>query len=228
MSVPEKLTPKAERTRSAIFEAALALFRERGYGETTMRLVAERSGVSTGNAYYYFKSKDHLVQGYYATSHYEHVAASEELLATETDFAKRLRGVIHAKLDVIAPYHRFSSGLFRTAADPDSPLSPFSEASRELRDEAIEFMGEVYTGSKQRVPKDLAREMPYLLWLYLMGIILFWLHDRSPDAARTYKFADRTTDVVVRLVKLASNPLLSPVRRATLKLLGELRAEATA
>ena len=127
---------------------------------------------------------------------------------------------------MLAPYHRFSSGLFRTAADPDSPLSPFSEESRQLREEAIRFMGEVFTGSSQRVPKDLARELPYLLWLYLMGIILFWLHDRSPDARRTYAFAERTGDVIVRLVKLASNPLLAPVRRSTLKLLRELRDEA--
>jgi AcrR family transcriptional regulator len=220
------LTPKAARTRARIEEAALELFRESGYDAATMRAVAERAGVSTGNAYYYFASKDHLVQAYYARSHEEHVAACTDLLATEKSFEKRLRGVLRAKVDVTAPYHRFAGGLFGAAADPDSPLNPFGEDSRETREAVIAFMGDVYAGSRQKVPSDLAEELPYLLWLYLMGVVLFWIHDRSPGTERTYRLVDRTAEIVARLVKLASNPLLSPLRRAALRLLAELRPGA--
>jgi len=59
------VTAARGRTRDAIVEAALELFRERGFEGTTMRAVAERAGVSVGNAYYYFSSKDELVQGFY-------------------------------------------------------------------------------------------------------------------------------------------------------------------
>src|SRR5438093_12676940 len=55
-------TPKGEQTRAIILETALDLFRERGYEETTMRVIAERAGVALGNAYYYFRSKEHLIQ----------------------------------------------------------------------------------------------------------------------------------------------------------------------
>ena len=47
---------KSARTRSAIIDAALRLFRERGYEATTMRAIAAEAGVSVGNAYYYFDS----------------------------------------------------------------------------------------------------------------------------------------------------------------------------
>ena len=47
-----ELTPRAQQTRTAIVAAALALVRERGYDATTMREIAARAGVSTGNAYY--------------------------------------------------------------------------------------------------------------------------------------------------------------------------------
>lgn len=48
------LTPKAEATRARIRDAAMASFVERGYPDTTIRLIAKEAGVSVGNAYYYF------------------------------------------------------------------------------------------------------------------------------------------------------------------------------
>ena len=106
-------TARGEETRAKILEAALALFRERGYDDTTMRDVARRAGVSLGNAYYYFDSKETLLQGYYARMDEEHQAASEAVLAKETDLKARLLGVLKAKLKVSEPYHRFAGLLFR-------------------------------------------------------------------------------------------------------------------
>src|SRR5207244_2446742 len=86
-------TPKGEQTRALILQTALDLFRERGYEETTMRAIAERAGVALGNAYYYFRSKEHLIQAFYARAHEEHVAAARPILAREKDLKARLQGV---------------------------------------------------------------------------------------------------------------------------------------
>jgi AcrR family transcriptional regulator len=77
------MTPRARgaRTRTAIIDAALALFRDQGYEATTMRAVAERAGVSVGNAYYYFGSKEHLIQGFYDRAAEQHGAESAARLA---------------------------------------------------------------------------------------------------------------------------------------------------
>jgi len=40
-----------------------------------MRAIAERAGVALGNAYYYFGSKEHLIQAFYDRTHVEHLAA---------------------------------------------------------------------------------------------------------------------------------------------------------
>ena len=78
-SVPEPAArrrgSKGEQTRAVIVEAALRLFRENGYEATTMRAIAKEAGVATGNAYYYFGSKEELIQVYYARNHAEHAAA---------------------------------------------------------------------------------------------------------------------------------------------------------
>src|SRR5947207_4583094 len=105
-------TPKGARTRAAILEAALALFDQRGYEETTMRAIAERAGVALGNAYYYFRSKEHLIQAFYGRTHEEHLVASTPILEKQRTLKARLLGVMHAKLETIEPYHQFSGILF--------------------------------------------------------------------------------------------------------------------
>src|SRR5215470_5815351 len=78
-------TSKGEQTRAVILETALEMFRERGYEETTMRAIAERADVSLGNAYYYFRSKEHLIQAFYNRLQEQHLAASAEMLETEPE-----------------------------------------------------------------------------------------------------------------------------------------------
>jgi AcrR family transcriptional regulator len=218
MALPAaSLSSKGERTRDRILEVALELFRERGYEATTMRTIAAAAGVSLGSSYYYFPSKEHLVQGFYEGMHVGLVEATREALTGERDLKARLRLVMRARLDVVAPYHAVSGTLFRTAADPHSPLNPFSEASGPTRRESIAFLKEVVDGSDARIPKDVAPTLPHLLWLYELGLILFWVHDRSGGRRRSYELADDSVDAIVRLLALAHLPVLRTVRRQILK-----------
>lgn len=216
-------TPKGERTRARILEAALELFVTRGYEGASMRVIAEAAGVSVGNAYYYFASKEHLIQGFYARMHKDHQAVCEPVLERETALKDRLAGVNHAFFDVAAPYHQFAGALFKTAADPRSPLNPFSEASAPTRDEAIALMARIVEGSRTRVPKDIAGELPTLLWLHHMGLTLYWIHDDSEGCSRTRKLVDSSVTLVTRAIGLSKLPLMKPVRRAALRLLADLK-----
>ena len=49
---------KSERSRRAVLDAALYLFAHQGYRATTMRQIADRANVSTGNCYHHFPDKD--------------------------------------------------------------------------------------------------------------------------------------------------------------------------
>ncbi|HEY3131895.1 MAG TPA: TetR family transcriptional regulator [Acidobacteriota bacterium] len=216
-------TRKGEQTRALILETALELFRERGYDDTTMRAIAERAGFALGNAYYYFGSKEHLVQGFYARVHRDQLAACQPVLEKERGLKARLLGVLDAVLITIEPYHRFAGTLFKSAADPQSPLNPFSRESEPVRLESISLFAEVLENSNVKVPSDLKAELPYLLWLYHMGIVLFWIHDNSPGQSRTRRLMELTADLVVKLIKLASSPLMRPLRQTTLRLLATLK-----
>ncbi len=216
-------TPKGEQTRERILDAALDLFRTKGYAETTMREIAEAADVAVGNAYYYFASKDRLILAFYERNHADHLALLGDRLDQTKDFQDRLRLLVRTKIEVSMPYRRLSTKLFTTAADPESPMSPFSRESAPLRTETVALVREVVDGSSLRVGKDLRADLPELLWLYWMGIVLYWVHDSSDECERTYALIDRTVPLVERLVGLAKLPVVRPMVREVVSMLDVLR-----
>ena len=225
MTAPEQTrSTRAEQTRAAIVEAALRLFRENGYEATTMRAIAREAGVATGNAYYYFSSKEALIQEFYARNQAEHAAACRPVLDAETELGPRLRGVLRALIDVQAPYHSFAAKLYKHAAEPASPLSPFSSESSPTRSAAIALYAEVIEGAHVRVPADLRDRLPELLWLYSMGIVLYWVHDSSPGCAKTYRLIDSTVPLAERLIRLSRLRALNSVTRQLATIIDDLRS----
>ncbi|TDO54697.1 TetR family transcriptional regulator [Kribbella sp. VKM Ac-2527] len=204
--VTDSATAKGEQTRELILSTALRLFREQGYGKTTMRAIATEAGVSVGNAYYYFGSKEHLMQAYYDHLQAQHQEVVDTILAEEKVFTRRLGGVLHSWLEVARPYHEFAGTFFKTAAEPTSPLSPFSEQSKPAREASVAVFRQVVDGSDLKLPAELKAELPELLWLMQMGIVLFWVHDDSQDLRRTRALIDRSVPLVDRLLRLTRIP----------------------
>ena len=218
---------KSEQTKARIVEVALELFLRHGFEGTTMRAIAAAADVSVGNAYYYFASKEHLIQEYYGLIQAAHLEAARPVLLRERSLAERLRGVVGAHIDTATPYHQFAGVLFKTAADPRSPLSPFSRESSPARESSIRLYAEVLEGSDVKVSRELRSELPELLWLYQMGIVLFWVHDNSPATARTHVLIDRTVPLVEKLVSLSRLPVLRPIARQVVETIRELRGITT-
>ena len=204
-------------------DTAVRLFREQGYDRTTMRAIAQEAGLSVGNAYYYFPSKEHLVQEFYARIQDEHRAALEPLLANTSEFADRLHAAYRTGIDVMGPYHAFAGRFFRIAADPQSPMSPFSAESEPARERSVALFGEVVAGSSTKIDPELRGDLPELLWLLHMGVTLFWVHDRSAGQARTRLLVDRAVPLVDRLVGLSRLRVLRPVQREIIALYRALR-----
>jgi AcrR family transcriptional regulator len=59
--VTNSATERASGKRERLVESAKDLFHERGVQRTTLAEVAERAEVPLGNVYYYFKSRDELI-----------------------------------------------------------------------------------------------------------------------------------------------------------------------
>lgn len=186
----------------------MRLFRQDGYDRTTMRAIAREAGVSVGNAYYYFGSKEHLIQAFYDQMQVDHAAAAEEVLARETAFDARLRGVLSVWIDIAAPNHEFAGQFFKNAADPRSPLSPFSDESAPARAASTSLYARVVEGTDLKLAASVRAELPGLLWLLQMGVVLFWVYDDSPDQRRTRDLVTRLVPVVDRTVRLSRLPVV--------------------
>jgi len=209
------VTAKAEETKARIVDAALQLFRDKGFDETTMRDIAGNADVATGAAYYYFRSKEDLVMAFYVRTAEEARELLPAELAKSTDLRKRIRAVIDLKLSQFSKHRRLLIALVRIGIDPKHPLSPFGKETTAMREESIDAF-------RQAVGDVKIPELPQLLWLYMMGIILYWIYDESPGQKKTATLLDGTLDIIVRLIRLSSLPLMGPVRRRLLKTLREV------
>jgi AcrR family transcriptional regulator len=212
-------TAKAEETRSRILTAALDLFRRNGFDQTTMREIATEAGVALGSAYYYFESKEALVMAFYEHASQEMSVQIASGLAGTKVLERRLRAILDVRFEYFAPNRLLLGALARHAADPQNPLSPFSDETAHIRELDLQRFAIAIEGSSVTLPKDLAPYLPKLLWLYQMGLILFWISDRSPDQIRTRQLRDKSLSLLVAALKLAGFPLLRPLRKKIVDLL---------
>ncbi|GAB3712421.1 TetR/AcrR family transcriptional regulator [Mariniluteicoccus flavus] len=201
------MTAKAERTRELLVDTALRLLRDEGYEATTMRRVATEAGVSTGNAYYYFAGKDALVQELFDRVQADHRAIALPRLVDGDPVGENLRRVLHAGLDVMAPYHALGATMIATALRPASDISPFSAASSPARAQAVALMAEA-VGTSRGVPRGaLADRLPTLLLLAYLGVTLHWVHDATDGQRRTRDLVDGLAPLLGRALNLARLPI---------------------
>ena len=214
-----RTTPRAQDTRRRIYDAALELFREQGFEQTTMRDIARRADVALGAAYYYFASKEAIVLDFYREMQEASQDAILQAMQGERKLKDRIQCVLEKRLQLLAPNRKFCDALFRHAPDRKDPLSPFSEETKAIREQAIELLRIAVEGSDLKVSADLRPHLPYLLWLYQMGLILFWIYDRSPRQARTQQLMEKSLGLVINLIRIAGLPLMRPLRRTMLELM---------
>src|SRR5215204_1919439 len=178
------LTPKARRTRERILEAALELFAERGYEATTMRDVAREAGVSLGLAYRYFASKEEFALALYMRLAEESEEWAREGLAGGT-IAERFEWAMVAKLDQVSPHRGPLAALLTRALDPNSPISALGDGTAAVREKMGGVFLEVVRGASDAPREKQARELGNALYALHLAILLYWFHDKTPEASAT-------------------------------------------
>jgi hypothetical protein len=80
--------------------------------------------------------------------------------------------------------------------------------------EAIAVHREVLRGAtKTKVPDELRDILPELMWLSQMGLVLYWIFDRTEGRERSYRLAERGARLTARGVSLARFRVLRPLVR---------------
>lgn len=147
---------RARQTRLAIIDAALRLFLERGYVESSIRAIAEEAGVSERTVYVAFEDKSSILA---AVADHAFYGGSEEGEG-ETLFLESLKSMPDPYERLRTTIHRGAIGrerglaaiarMIRTAARNDSRMKAFL-------DEMIEYR---HRATRARVEIILGRELP--------------------------------------------------------------------
>lgn len=200
---------KAARTRARILEGALALFRSKGFDQTTMRDIASEAELSLGAAYYHFRSKDSLILAFYERVAAKRTAAVRERLATTEGLPERLRALFHEHFDVVGPDRALCAALVRSVADPGSPISVFAAETSDVRSRSLALCREAI--SVPAVPEHLRELGAQGLWVLDLGLMLYFVWDTSEDQVRTRNLIDDVIQTLVPLLPLLALPFAAPM-----------------
>jgi AcrR family transcriptional regulator len=210
-------TDKGEQTRTQIFKSALQLFRERGFDSTTMQEIAKHATVVKSAAYYYFPSKEAIVQTYYETVQSEQERLCEEVFAGTKDLKTRLATALHSKFDLAKDDRNLLGVVFRYTGEPEHPLSCLGRGTAEIRRRSTQVFRNAI--AEEKLPSDLKELLPVALWALQMGLLVMFLYDSSENQRRTRRMADGALDLTLKLLGLAKLAVLKPIRTRILLLL---------
>lgn len=205
---------KGEQTRRRVLDAALDLFREKGFEATTMRDIAAAAGMSLGAAYHYFDSKDALLLAYYEGMQSEHERRVAEGASPDAELRDRLDLAFRSKLAMLEGDRRLLAALFRELGDPSRRLSVFSPETRGLRDASIGLFTEPFR--RGGLPGELVDLLGPAAWLAHLAVFLFFVHDSSEGARRTHALVDAVLELFAGAASWLTHPLAAPARRRVL------------
>jgi AcrR family transcriptional regulator len=196
---------------------ALGLFREKGFDATSMQDVATRAGVAKSATYYYFPSKEAIIQAYYQAVQADQERICADTFARTGNLKSRLRTAMHTKFDLARDDRKLLGVVFRYTGEPGHPLSCLGTGTEEIRRRSIDVFRHAI--AREKLPSDLNLLLPVALWALQMGLLVMFLYDGSSEQSRTRRLADGALDLTLKLLVLAKLPVLKPVRTRVLALL---------
>jgi TetR/AcrR family transcriptional regulator len=132
-------------TRSVITEAALALFSRRGYESTGIQEVVDAAGITKPTLYYYFGSKQGLLEAVVAEYGVILTGIIREEAEYHSDLVTNLSGLFRETLGFALEYRdffRLMMGLFFSA-----PETAAFAAGRKLREEMVSILEVLFTAA---------------------------------------------------------------------------------
>ncbi len=121
--------------RDELLDLAAAMFAERGLRATTVRDIADSAGILSGSLYHHFKSKEQMVEEVLRDFLDWLFGRYREIVETETDPLRRVRGLFMASFEAIEHRHA-QVVIYQDEAKRLSSLPQFAfvdERNREQR-----------------------------------------------------------------------------------------------
>lgn len=194
---------KKDQTKRAILHAALELFAEKGFYETTTKAISRKAGIAEGTLFNYFQTKEDLALYFFdqqldlVIEWYKHDARIQRAGLPEKLFA-----IIQQFLDRLNPYEEFIGAVYLRALAPASKLSPWSLQNQERNFRYLRFVRGILAEA------EAAEEIPpvgefgaWAFGLFHLAMTTHWLQDRSRGKEQTLALLDRCLKLATQLLR---------------------------
>ena len=102
--------------RQELLAIAAGLFAEKGFKNTTVRDIADASGILSGSLYHHFDSKESMVDEILSSFQEELFAAYDAVLASDDDARTKIERAVRLSFEAI-DQHRHEVAIFQNEAD---------------------------------------------------------------------------------------------------------------
>jgi AcrR family transcriptional regulator len=197
--------------RERLFRAALALFAERGYLETTVEDITEAADVGKGTFFNYFPTKEHVLATYGA----ERIAAIEHALQEARGGKRPVLAILGELATDLAGQSQESPALLRSIYAAHASCEPVRAELQKRMHRGRQLMTEMYSIGQKRgeVRRDLpAAELGRLTQIIFMGVTLSW--SMNPDTS-SRKTAAMVWDLISPNLCAAEHRTIQKPRRAS-------------
>ncbi len=179
---------KKQQTRKAIIDAAVKLFTERGFEQTSMDELARLAGVGKGTIYGYFKAKEEIFLAYCEAELEFAFAALDRKLDEEAPLVDQLVAYMMGQITFVTANREFGRIFAREMTFPGENTRL---RSRDLDMRYLKKLGEVLAGAQLRgelpAESELLLLIAHLHALYILVLSALYSGDvTSLDNAEVF------------------------------------------
>lgn len=159
-----------------ILEHAAKLFRDQGYTATTLRQIADAADMKAGSIYYYFDSKDAILDAVFdigIRAVFDAVRQKVESLAPPTSWRQKIETAIAAHLDALLRLGDFTSANIRIYGQSPAPIRA---RNQKLRRAYANYWDALLTGARDagEIRRDADLSLVRLLFIGALNWTVEW------------------------------------------------------
>ncbi|MFB3786337.1 MAG: TetR/AcrR family transcriptional regulator [bacterium] len=200
---PGKREKNKEVTRERILKAALELFRKKGFSKTTTKAISQKAKIAEGTLFNYFKTKEDLALFFFEREIQSCIDwYGRDEYVQQAPLPEQLFAITQHALERLEPYQEFIGAVYWRALQPRSKLNPLSLEIQELRLRELKFIRGILAQAEENgeIP-PLGDLGAYAVGLGFIGILTFWLNDKSAGKENTLALLDRTLHLIQHVLQ---------------------------
>ncbi len=198
-----------KKNRKKIISIAVDIMIDKGFKTATMRAISKEAGIGDATIYNYFPTKEAILLAYYEEKLEESVEKLRKIEKfNEFTIHEQLQTFFETQLDLFLQDREFIALSFKRIFFSLSQNFEQLDSIRKMYEKIIE---DIFTAAIEvkEIPQQVFQEIIYhLFWDYYIGIVLFWLNDKSEQFSDTSIMIDKTLDLSCSLLRAgAANKL---------------------